>query len=293
MEAKATTRLRRLLDREAILMVPGAYDGLTAMLAVKAGFEALYMTGAGVSYSTLGKPDIGLLTQTEMALRAATLAQAADGVPVIADGDTGYGNALNVMRTIAEYERAGAAAIQLEDQTFPKRCGHMAGKELIPAEEAASKIAAAVAARRDPDFVIIARTDALAVLGWDEALHRARMYTDAGADLIFIEAPQSVAQLAAIPPSQTLPCMANMVEGGSTPLLTADELQAMGFKLVIFPNAVTRVIARAAQELYQGMHLARGTSPFLDRMLTFNQLNDLLGLPQLQALEQRFASLEG
>lgn len=287
---RATTQLRRLLDRDGILIAPGCYDGLTATLAARSGFEALYMTGAGVGYSMLGKPDIGLLTQTEMAQRVAVLAQAAPELPVIADGDTGYGNALNVMRTIAEYERAGAAAIQLEDQTFPKRCGHMAGKELISAEEAAQKIAAAKEAQRDPDFVVIARTDALGVEGWEGALHRARLYTDAGADVVFIEAPRTVEEMAAIPPSQSRPCMANMVEGGSTPLLTADELAAMGFKLVIFPNAVTRVVARAALELYQGLHEARTSKPFLDRMVMFGELNDMLGLSQLRAFEQRFAA---
>ncbi|MDB4895532.1 MAG: carboxyvinyl-carboxyphosphonate phosphorylmutase [Firmicutes bacterium] len=292
MAARATTRLRQLLDSDTILMAPGAYDGLTAALAVKAGFQALYMTGAGVSYTTLGKPDIGLLTQTEMAARVAYMVQAADGVPVIADGDTGYGNALNVIRTIAEFERAGAAAIQLEDQTFPKRCGHMSGKELIPAGEAAAKIAAAAEARRDPDFVIIARTDALAVAGWAEALHRAHLYTEAGADVIFIEAPHSVDELAVIPPSQRLPCMANMVEGGATPLLGADELGAMGFKLVIYPNAITRAIARTARELYAGMHTARSTQPFLDRMLLFGELNELLGLPAIEEQERRYAARE-
>lgn len=288
---RSTTRLRRRLEAERILVAPGVYDGLTATLARHAGCEAVYLTGAGVAYTTLGQPDLGLLGLAEMAQRVAWVAEAAQ-VPVIADGDTGFGNAINVMRTVREYERAGAAAIQLEDQVFPKRCGHLAGKEIISAEEMAGKIAAACAARRDPDFVVIARTDALALRGLDEALRRGRLYAQAGADVIFIEAPRTREEMAAIPAAQSKPCLANMVEGGRTPLLSAAELEAMGFRLVIFPNAVTRLVARTAAAAYRHLKGTGDSRPLVDGMMLFDEINRLLGLPELLATAERFAPKE-
>jgi len=285
---KPTTRLRHLLDQPGILVAPGVYDSLTASIAAQQGFEALYMTGAGLSYSLLGQPDLGLLTMTEMSSRIRYIKSATPGLPIIADGDTGYGNAMNVIRTVQEYEDCGAAAIQLEDQTFPKRCGHLWDKDVISVEEAATKIAAAVEARRDPDFVIIARTDARGIMGMDEAIRRAKIYASAGADLIFVEAPKSIQEVAAVPASVGAPCMANMVEGGDTPLLQAEQLEQFGYKLVIFPNAVTRVVAKAAQDLYQTLRATGSTESMKSRMLLFPELNQLLGIEKIREMANRF-----
>ena len=290
---KPTQRLRELLARDQILVVPGAYDGLTARLIEEAGFEAVYMSGAGVSFARLGRPDLGLLTLTEMAQQAAYIA-GATSLPVIADGDTGYGNAINVQRTIREYERAGVAAIQLEDQAFPKRCGHLAGKQLISVEEMIGKICAARAARQDPDFVIIARTDARSVLGLDAALRRAEAYLEAGADVLFIESPYTVEELAAVAETfPDVPLLANMVEGGNTPLLSAAELQQMGYKIVIFPNALTRRFAQAGLELLATLRREGTTISMLDRMLNFTRLNALFDIAHFQELEREFLPRPG
>jgi len=284
------TKLRRLLARpNHCMLAPGAYDAFTARLIELSGFEAIYMSGAGVSYTSLGKPDVGLLTGTEMAERAAQIASATY-LPVIADADTGYGNALNVIRTVQEYERAGVAAIQIEDQVMPKRCGHMAGKELISLEEAASKIEAACYARRDPDTVIIARTDALAISGITEALQRAHAYEEAGADLIFVEAPRSIEEMRQITAELRRPAMANMVEKGQTPLLTTGELAEIGYRLVIFPGALARFTAKASLEFLAQLRQEGSTRNMLPRMLGFDELNKLLGGDEIKELEQRFSS---
>jgi 2-methylisocitrate lyase-like PEP mutase family enzyme len=275
--------LRARLTRPEILMAPGAYDGLSAHLAAAAGAEAVYMTGFGVSGSTLGRPDIGLMSATEMADRTRALAEAADGVPLIADGDTGHGGVLNVARMVRLYEAAGAAAIQLEDQVFPKRCGHMAGKAVIDADEAAAKIRAAVAARSDEDFLIIARTDARAVTTLDDALRRGEAYVEAGADLIFIEAPQSLEEMRRVAETFAgVPLVANMVEDGKTPYLHAATLQELGFALAIYPVSALLVVTRALQETYAAM-LGAGRLPETAERVTFQDYNAALGLERLLA----------
>jgi 2-methylisocitrate lyase-like PEP mutase family enzyme len=275
--------LRARLTRPEILMAPGAYDGLSAHLAAAAGAEAVYMTGFGVSGSTLGRPDIGLMSATEMADRTRALAEAADGVPLIADGDTGHGGVLNVARMVRLYEAAGAAAIQLEDQVFPKRCGHMAGKAVIDADEAAAKIRAAVAARSDEDFLIIARTDARAVTTLDDALRRGEAYVEAGADLIFIEAPQSLEEMRRVAETFAgVPLVANMVEDGKTPYLDAATLQELGFALAIYPVSALLVVTRALQETYAAM-LGAGRLPETAERVTFQDYNAALGLERLLA----------
>lgn len=283
-----TGSLRQRLSMPEILVTPGAYDALTARLIEAAGFEAVYLSGAGVSYSSLGQPDVGLITQTEMVERVTSVVSAIS-LPLIADGDTGYGNAINLMRTVQLFEQAGAAAIQIEDQQFPKRCGHLSGKELIPADEMVGKIQAALSARQSDEFLIIARTDARALAGLDEAIRRARSYVDAGADVLFVESPSSRNELRAVGgafPDVVL--MANMVEGGKTPLLSADELQDLGYSLVIFPNSLTRRFARAGMDLLAELK-ARGTTRHqLDQMMLFAELNQLLGIERYRELERTY-----
>lgn len=284
---KKTTQLRQLLSSGKIVVAPGAFNALSAKIIEQAGFPAVYMTGYGASADLLGAPDYGLLTLTEMANHAARLAQAVN-VPVIADGDTGYGNALNVRRTIQEYERAGVAAIHLEDQIMPKRCGHMEGKQVIDAREWAKKIEAAVDTRTDPDFVIIARTDARAVYGLDEAISRAKMAVAAGADVIFVEAPQSVDELKKVRDTIDAPLMANMIEHGKTPLLSVDELQKLGYNLVIYPLATLYMAARAMREAMAELKNTGTTAGLVNRMLAFHEFNDLVGLKEFQTLERKY-----
>src|ERR1700738_4523528 len=233
---RTTTRLRQLLAGPNLLVAPGAFDALSARLIAQAGFSAVYMTGFGTAASCLGQPDVGLLTMSEMVARASALASVVGDLPLIADADTGYGNPINVRRTIREYERAGVAGLHIEDQVWPKKCGHMEGKQVIPMDEMAQKVRAAVDARQDPDFVIIARTDANAVNGLEDALRRGRAYREAGADVIFIEAPRSLEELQAIAQAfPDAPLLFNWAESGKTPLLPLHEIHALGFKLVIFP----------------------------------------------------------
>ncbi|MBE3519144.1 MAG: oxaloacetate decarboxylase [Firmicutes bacterium] len=284
---RKTTQLRQLLTSGKIVVAPGAFNALSAKIIEQAGFPAVYMTGYGASADLLGAPDYGLLTLTEMANHAARIAQAVN-VPVVADGDTGYGNALNVRRTIQEYERAGVAAIHLEDQVMPKRCGHMEGKQVIDAKEWAKKIEAAVDTRTDPDFVIIARTDARAVYGLDEAISRAKMAVAAGADVIFVEAPQSVDELKKVRDAIDAPLMANMIEHGKTPLLSVDELQKLGYNLVIYPLATLYMAAGAIREAVNELKKTGTTAGLIDKMLTFHQFNELVGLKEFQALERKY-----
>ena len=280
--------LRTRLTREPIVIAPGVYDALTAHLAERAGFSTLYVSGAAIAYTRLGRPDIGLVAMNEV---ADTISMISDrvGADLVVDADTGYGNALNVGRTIRLFERAGARAIQLEDQAFPKRCGHLDNKTLIPPEEMIGKIKAALDARRSRETLVIARTDAVAVEGFDRAVARAVSYRDAGADLLFIEAPKTRAELQRIAPAvSNVPLMANMVEGGKTPPLKAAELEAIGFSLVIFPGAIVRVLARAADEFYTAL-AAEGTSEsFQDRMYDFTALNDVIGTPEMIALGRHY-----
>lgn len=280
--------LRTRLARKPIVVAPGVYDALTAHLAERAGFSTLYVSGAAIAYTRLGRPDIGLVAMSEV---ADTISMISDRVraDLVVDADTGYGNALNVGRTIRLFERAGARAIQLEDQAFPKRCGHLDNKSLIPPEEMVGKIKAALDARRSRETLVIARTDAVAVEGFDRAVARAVSYRDAGADILFIEAPKTRAELQRIAPAVgNVPLMANMVEGGKTPPLNAAELEAIGFSLVIFPGAIVRVLARAAGEFY-GTLAAKGTSEsFQDRMYDFTALNDVIGTPEMIALGKQY-----
>lgn len=280
-------RLRGLLAREQILVVPGAFDALSARLAERAGFEAVYMSGAGTVNALAGLPDIGLLSVTEMATNARYVANAVR-VPVFADADTGYGNALNVMRTVREYAQAGLAGLHIEDQVAPKRCGHVSGKECVPLEEMIGKVRAAVAARSDPDFVIIARTDARAPLGFDEAVRRGRAYAEAGADVIFPEALQTREELASYAREVRVPLLANMTEFGKTPYLTAREFEMLGYRIVIFPASAMRVALKIMQAFYADLKRDGTQTPWLDRMMTRAELYDLIEYARYTENEREF-----
>ena len=284
-----TESLRSRLSRKPIVVAPGVYDPFTALVASQAGFATLYVSGAAIAYTRLGRPDIGLVSMTEV---AETVALIRDRVSsnLIIDGDTGYGNALNVVRTVREFERAGASAIQLEDQDFPKRCGHLDGKTLISAAEMCGKIRAAVDTRRSRETLIIARTDAVAVEGFDSAIERAGQYRDAGADVLFVEALKSHGDLARVAArfGDKLPLMANMVEGGRTPPLPAEDLEALGFSLVIFPGGIVRALGKMAAEYYGSLSAHGTTEPFRARMLDFEGLNAMIGTPDMIALGQRY-----
>jgi len=280
--------LRSRLARPPIVIAPGVYDPLTALIAERAGFETLYVSGAAIAYTRLGRPDIGLVSLSEVVDTVALIRDRV-GVHLVVDADTGYGNALNVERTVRLLERVGATAIQLEDQDFPKRCGHLDDKVLIPAPEMVGKIKAALDARYSRETLVIARTDAIAVEGFERAIARAVSYREAGADILFVEAPKTRAELQHIPPALNgVPLMANMVEGGKTPPLAAADLEAIGFSLVIFPGGIVRALARTASEFYASL-AAHGTSePFLDRMYDFDALNDIIGTPALIALGKQY-----
>jgi len=284
---RQTSVLRQLLAGASIVVAPGAHDALTAKIIEKTGFPAVYMTGYGQAASHLGKPDVGLLTMTEMVARAANIVEAVT-IPVIADADTGFGNAVNVMRTVREYEKAGVAAIQFEDQVAPKKCGHMTGRQVVPQAEMVGKIKAAADARRDADLIIIARTDARTVHGIEEAISRAKAYEEAGADLLFIESPESVAEMKQITASFTVPLLANMVEGGRTPLVPVQELADIGYKLVIFPTASTYTVTLAITRLMENLKQTGTTAGMLDQMVTFTEFNELIGLPQIREYENQY-----
>ena len=280
--------LKQLINANDYLVLPGVYDGLSALVASQSGFKALYMSGFGVAASLLGKPDIGLVTATEMIERAAQIVAAAGTLPVIADGDNGYGGELNVMRLVQAYERAGVAAIQLEDQVMPKRCGHMEGKSVVPVEEAVRKIRAAVAARTKPEFLIIARTDSRATHDLDEALSRGHGMLAAGADILFIEAPQSRAEMQIIARTFAgVPLVANMVEDGKTPDLPPEELAAMGFRLILRPVSALLRHARVLQLAYAEL-AATGALAREQPRLAFADFNELVGLAALRQQVEQF-----
>ena len=286
--------LKARLRSPEILIAPGVYDGLTAALAQEAGFEALYLSGAAVAYTRLGRPDIGLTSVTEMAETMNLIRDRVD-LPVIIDADTGFGNALNAQRTMRLYERAGADALQVEDQTFPKRCGHLSDKSLIPAAEMAGKIAAMADARASDETLIVARTDAIAVEGLDAALDRAERYLAAGADVLFVEAPRSEAEIAAMLDRfrGRAPLLANMVEGGETPLSDAARLEALGFSVAIFPGGIVRALALAARDYYASLRAHGSNAPFRERMLDFSGLNALIGTPETLAEGERWSGEGG
>lgn len=273
--------LRARLASPPILVAPGVYDPLTALIAVQAGFEALYVSGAAIAYTKLGRPDIGLVSLSEV-IDTVALIRDRVGAYLVVDADTGYGNALNVERTMRLLERAGANAIQLEDQDFPKRCGHLDDKALIPALEMAGKIKAAVDARQSRETLIIARTDAVAVEGFDRAVERVAMYREAGADMLFVEAPREAGELERVVSrvGRRVPLMANMVEGGKTPIVPARKLEEIGFSFVIFPGGIVRALAKAAQDFYATLKAEGTTDSFRPRMFDFNALNQLIGTPE-------------
>ena len=277
-----------MLAAQGLIVAPGAADALTARLIVEAGFSAVYASGAAIANTLLGAPDIGLVSFSESLEAVRRIAESVP-VPVIADADTGYGNAVNVLRTARAFEAAGAAAIQLEDQVSPKRCGHFDGKDVIDPGEMAHKIRAAVDARRDPDFVIIARTDSLATHGFDEAVMRGRRYAEAGADVIFVDAPTTREQVAALPAAVGAPMLINMVEGAKTPLFTHAELAAFGYRIVIHPSLVLRVAAKAGIEALRELKRDGDSRAALPRMLDWDERQRLVQLPEYQALEKRYA----
>ncbi|MEM7498415.1 MAG: isocitrate lyase/PEP mutase family protein [Pseudomonadota bacterium] len=283
--------LKARLSQDSILVAPGVYDGLTAALAVEAGFEALYLSGAAVAYTRLGRPDIGLTAMTEMADTMALIRDRVD-LPVIIDADTGFGNALNAQRTMRAYERAGASALQVEDQTYPKRCGHLSDKALIPAAEMAGKIRAMADARHSVETLIVARTDAIAVEGFDAAVDRAGAYLEAGADVLFIEAPRDAAELARVAETfaARVPLLANMVEGGATPIRAAADLEALGFAIAIFPGGIVRALAHTARDYYHSLAEHGSNRPFAERMFDFGGLNDVIGTPEMLDRGRRYES---
>jgi methylisocitrate lyase len=280
-------RMVELLKSNETIIVPGVYDALLGRIVEQVGFQAVYMTGAGVSYSTLGKPDLGLVTLSEMVTRAKQICDAVD-IPVIADADNGFGNALNVMRTVNEYEKAGVSIIQIEDQIFPKKCGHMEDKELVSSEEMVQKIKAALDARQDPNFLIMARTDARGVYGLEEAIKRAQQYEEAGADVIFVESPQSVEELKEIRANLSTYLLANMVEGGKTPILERDELQKLGYSIVIYPGAISRYMIPNVTKMLTNLKDKGTTKDYHQQMFMFNEMNKMLDLPHYEQLQKKY-----
>jgi 2,3-dimethylmalate lyase len=284
---KKTTLFKQYVLDEEILLLPVVHDALCAKIAAKAGFKAICAAGYANTASLLGKPDVSLLTLHEMVDAAWRIADAAD-LPVFADGDTGHGNVINVIRTVKLFEKAGVAALFIEDQVAPKRCGHMSGKQVIPAAEMVAKLKAALDARADPDLIIMARTDALSVHGLDDALERAHRYVEAGADMIFVEAPETVAEMQRITAEIKVPALANMIPGGRTPILNARELQAMGYAAVAYPTANTYIIARAVQDFFEDLYRSGTPLGFADRMMHFDDFNALVGLPEIRSQEQKY-----
>ncbi len=284
-----TATLRERIEAGETVLAPGCYDALGARLVEEAGFPAAYMTGFGSSASRLGRPDIGLMSLPEMVDGARRIVQAVD-IPVVADADTGYGNSINVIHTVRQYEAAGVAAIHIEDQVMPKKCGHMEGKQVVPAREMAAKVSAAVAARRSREFLIIARTDARAVEGLDGALERARLYREAGADALFVEAPQSEAEVEAVAAAfPDVPLLFNYAEGGKTPPLSYARLRELGFSLVIFPLTLLFVATQAMRAALARVKADGSPIELLPEMLPFDDFLSFIGLPEMRELELRFA----
>ena len=281
--------LRRRFREPGITVAPGCYDALSALMIERAGFAAAYLSGANIAYTRLGRSDIGLVSMTEVADAVGVIRERV-ALPLIVDCDTGFGNALNVVRMVKLMARRGASALQLEDQTMPKRCGHLAEKRLVPTGEMVGKIKAALDARPGPELLVIARTDAIAVEGYAAALERAEAYRQAGADMLFVEAPRDAVELAGIAArfGGRIPLMANMVEGGATPLRDAAQLEALGFSLVIFPGGTVRALARLMQDYFSSLAGHGTTAPFRDRMLDFRGINEIIGTAEMLALGKRY-----
>ena len=291
-EMRKTTRLRKLLEEPGIVAMPCSYDSLTAKLIERTGYKIVGVTGAGLCAAILGVPDVGLMTMTEVLNQTKNIVSATN-LPVICDCDNGYGGPINVMRTVREFEDAGVAGFWIEDQIFPKRCGHFEGKKIVSREEMITKIEAAVEARRDSDLVIIARTDARAVLGLDEAISRAKDYVKAGADMIFIEAPRSRDELHKIASSIEVPQMVNLVEGGKTPLVTIKELEEMGFKIASFSGSSQKIAIKAIQKFLADFHETGDIRLYLDDMVSLEERSQLLGLDAFYELERKFLNPAG
>ncbi|MDG2527359.1 isocitrate lyase/PEP mutase family protein [Caulobacter endophyticus] len=283
--------LRDRLAQDTPLLAPGAYDALSALLIEQAGFEAIYLSGASIAYTQLGRPDIGLVSFDHVADVVGRVAERVS-LPLIVDGDTGFGNAVNVQRTVRIFERMGASAIQLEDQTFPKKCGHLADKSLVSTAEMAGKIRAALDARASDQTLIIARTDAIGVEGFEAALDRAHAYVEAGADVLFVEAPRTIGEMSAIAHAFAgrVPLLANMVEGGKTPLLDTSELGRIGFKLVISPGALVRALVPTAEAFLASLKANGATRPFAERMIDMGGVNDRIGLADMAATGAAYAA---
>lgn len=286
---RRTTQLRTLLKGKGILVAPGAFDGLSARLIERAGFPLIYVTGGGIARS-IGYPDMGLITMSEVIIRVKNIVDVTK-IPALADADTGYGNALNVMRTVREFEAVGVAGIHIEDQITPKKCGHYEGKSLISEEEMTKKIEAAMEARTDPDFIIIARTDARAVEGLKNAIRRGRRYAEAGADMIFVEAPQSLEEIKEIANSISVPLLINMFKGGKTPLIPMDELGAMGYRIAIVPSPLQLAAIYAMDHLLKILKREGTIEPFSERMASFKERDEIVDLPKFQEWERRFLNL--
>ena len=285
-----STRLREMVTEPGVILAPGVGEAMSARLVAQGGFKAIYMSGAGTTAVRLGMPDVGLLTLTEMADNVGRIADAS-GLPLIADADNGYGGPLNVRRVVQAYERAGAAALHIEDQILPKRCGHMSGKQLIPTAEMVAKIKAAVDARRDPDFVVIARTDAIAVEGFEAALERGAAYEEAGADMLFVEAPNAE-QIEVIPGRTSVPLLYNMSASGKTPVLAADVIADLGFKLIIFPNHLLLAAIRAERRVLEEIKSSGSIAGLMNEIASFTEFFDLLGMGEVQRLEERYGVAE-
>ncbi|WP_201741645.1 isocitrate lyase/PEP mutase family protein [Salinigranum halophilum] len=288
---KPTTRFRELVERDEILPAMGGYDALSANLIEQAGGEVVYMSGSSVSTTTHAYPDVGVTTMTEMVTRARQMVNAVD-IPVFCDADTGYGNPINVVRTVEEYESAGVAGIHIEDQSFPKKCGHFDEKSVIPTKEMVQKIRAATDAREDEDFLIVARTDARAVNGFDDAVDRCDQYLDAGADVLFFEAPTSESELRRVAEEfgDDVPLLANMTEGGETPLFTAQEFEEFGYDIVLYPATGFKAAQKALRDVYNEIAETGTQKGVMDKLVTWQERNDLNGLDEVIALEQKYAS---
>lgn len=285
---KTTTALRTLLQQPGIIVAPGAYDCLTAKLIEREGFPAVYMTGGGTAVTRIGKPDLGFTTLTEM-LASASAMTSTISVPLIADADTGYGGALNTYRTVREYEKAGVAALHIEDQAFPKRCGHLDGKEVVSIEEMSVKIRAACDARTDDDFVIIVRTDALAVTGLDDTLQRCVAFAEAGADVLFVEALRNQEDIDRVRSEVDVPLLFNFVEHGKSPLIPVPQLEALGFKLVIFPGSIMLSVCTLAQRVLREIRQHGTTASLTDDMVSVVEFFEIMGLQELLALDEKWA----